>query len=269
MHSLLSAIQQERGLASWLKSGLWRRGFDRGSLSRAEARVDEDHKAFLLEKAHHFPGRSLMIEATAIGVDGRRVQIHVAFLAHQDTWRIRADCTCPNGLSCEHSAAVVLTVLKDYFPQGGVKSNGSQEVAINPELNAWLAQLAINAHVGNSPAKSGTPAVKPKAESRFLAFCLTPLSQSSRQSWRFEMRLARHLRDGQFEITHTLAQADPSRPPQYMTREDFIPASLYHQRFRKHSLWQEMRLVDGDWEDLLEAAHATGRFYLFRLRDRS
>ena len=270
MNSILSAIQQERGLASWLKSGLWRRGFDRGSLSRAEARMEGDRKTIIFEDAHHFPGRSLLIEATAFGADGRSFQVHIGFLAHQDTWRIRTDCTCPNGLSCEHCAAVALTILKDFFPQGIVKSVASPQEAINPELNAWLAQLAITAHAAtNSPAQGGTPIAKPKPESRFLAFCLTPLSHSSRQSWRFEMRLARHLRDGKFEITNTQAQADPSRPPLYMTREDFIPASLYHQRFRKHSLWQEMRLVDGDWEDLLEAAHASGRFYQLRPRDHS
>ena len=43
IESLITAIQDEPNLVSWLKSSLWRRGFDRGSLTRATDYADERH----------------------------------------------------------------------------------------------------------------------------------------------------------------------------------------------------------------------------------
>jgi superfamily II DNA or RNA helicase len=257
MNQLLAAIQQERGLASWLRSGLWKRGFDRGSLSRAEDYATAS--SIIYQDVEHLPGDGVIVEAKVHGTQSRPYLTRVGFFTNRDSWKIEAECTCPVGLFCKHSAALVIHLLETLMPSPVKTTPIPQPQRLDSNIASWLAQLALATEAESKPSPSSA---KPKTqEKRFLAFCIVLQPFPSNPSWLFEMRVGRILKDDSFEITDTKANADATKPPKYMTREDFIPASLYHQRFRKYSLWHEMRLELGDWEDLFDAAHATGHLY--------
>lgn len=253
MDELISAVSAEPGLSAWLKSGLWKRSFDRGSLLRAELYTDPEITKIV--EVRHEPRDLVQCEAQVNGSRKNHYSTRVGFLRNQGSWRIEADCSCPVGLYCKHAAAIVLSA-SGYSPSLPQPIPAAPTNVLDSSLALWLKQIeAVNEPTASPTARRST---KP-LEKRFLMFCIEPASFSD--SWRFSMRVGTHLNDGKLKVSETLAQADPTKPPKYMTREDFVPASLYHQRHRALAIWTEMRMENDQWEDLLETAQATGRLF--------
>ena len=65
LEGLITAVQGEPNLVTWLKSSLWRLGFDRGSLTRATAYADEEH--ITITEVDGLPKFSITCEAKVKG----------------------------------------------------------------------------------------------------------------------------------------------------------------------------------------------------------
>ncbi len=257
IESLITAIQDEPNLVSWLKSSLWRRGFDRGSLTRATDYADERH--ITVTEVAGLAKFSITCEAKVKGSGKSTYTTRVGFFSTGKVWAVRCDCSCPVGMYCKHSAGIILLLLEKISPQKVIFSSASAPVPskLEPWVNAWLEQIK------NVKAPASTPAKRVVPEKRFLAFCLCPPSVYSDHSrWQFGMRVGNYLKDGSASIGDVQATADPSKPPKYMVAQDFVPAALYHQRKRRKSLWDKMPMEGDGWDQLLESSLATQRFFI-------
>ena len=257
MNDLLAAVQSEPKLVVWLKSGLWRRGFDRGSLTRA---VEYANAANIhVTEVDRVNGDSIACEAKVKGSEKNPYLTRVGFFSTGKSWAIDAKCSCPVGMYCKHGASVILLLLDLLTPASEILSSANAPVPakLDPWVTEWLEKIK------NVSIEVASPPKRPTEEKRFLAFCLQPLSYYNEAPvWRFTLRVGNYRKDGGFTISDTVAQADPSKPPKYMTPEDFVPASLYYQRKRRKNIWDEMRFADDDWEKLLQATFATQRFFV-------
>jgi ERCC4-related helicase len=257
LENLITAVLGEPNLVSWLKSSLWRLGFDRGSLTRATAYADEEH--ITITEVDGLPKFSITCEAKVKGSGKGIYTTRVGFFSTGKVWAVRCECGCPVGIYCKHSAGIILLLLEKISPQKVIFSSASAPVPakLEPWLHSWLEQIK------DVSAPTGKPSKPPAEEKRFLAYCITPaLGYGTHKRWQFGMRVGTRLKNGSFSISETQAQADPAKPPKYMVAEDFVPAALYHQRKRKKNIWDQMPLDGDGWDKLLETAFATGRVYL-------
>jgi hypothetical protein len=259
MSELGAAILSEPALVGWLKSNAWRKAFDRGSLSRAVAYAND--RSVQVKDVGQVPGDSVSCEASVEGSRARPYQTRVGFFSTGRSWAVEAECSCPVGLYCKHAAAVILLALKELpapanEPAPRVPVVAKPAAKLDWRLSEWLDGVD-KARVSTEKAKKPAP-----PEKRFLAYCLEALSYyRSEDEWCFSMHVGTLRNDGALEISTNMAQTDLSRPPKYMTREDFVVVSLYHQRKRKENIWSEMKLEKGGWEELLEAAMQTSRLF--------
>lgn len=257
MKNLLAAVQAQPQLVVWLKSGLWRRGFDRGSLTRAVGYANAS--SVRITEVDRRAGGKITCEAKVSGSNKTAYLTRVGFFSTGKSWAVDAECSCPVGMYCKHGAAVILLLMDLLTPQPVVASSPGVPIPapLDPWLSEWLAKL------GKASAEIAAPPKRVAEDKRFLAFCLQPLSYyKEAPTWRFVLRVGTYQKNGGFTISETVAQADPSKPPKYMTTEDFVPASLYFQRKRGKNVWDEMRFADDGWEKLLQATFATGRFFV-------
>jgi SNF2-related domain/Helicase conserved C-terminal domain len=256
MKDLTAAVRAEPELVGWLGSGLWRRSFDRGSLGRAEGYANAGDIQVL--EVDRLNGDSIACEAKVRGSGANKYHTRVGFFSTARSWAVHAECSCPVGLFCKHGAAIILRLLDQLAPRPVAKAQAPAPVRQDPRVSLWLESLR-----GASRSLAESPKWVSE-ERRFLAFCLQPLyTYHEPDAWHFTLRVGTRAKDGEaFSISDSVALADPSKPPKYMVREDFVPASLYHQRKRKEACWDEMALKGGSWEDLLETAIATGRCYV-------
>ena len=257
LEGVITAVQGEPNLVTWLKSSLWRRGFDRGSLTRATAYADEER--ITITEVDGLPKFSITCEAKVKGSGKNPYRTRLAFFSTGKVWAVRCECSCPVGVYCKHSAAIILLLLEKISPQKVIFSSASAPVPakLDPWLNSWLEQIKNVSPATIAPAKRAV------AEKRFLAFCLSPAAgYGIKSTWRFGMRVGTRLKNGEVSISDTQAQADPSKPPKYMVAEDFVPAALYHQRKRRKNIWDQMPLESDGWEKLLETSLATQRLFI-------
>ena len=125
------------------------------------------------------------------------------------------------------------------------------------QLGEWLREIETAATV--VALAPSAPPVKP--EKRFLAYCIErPLAWEGKEL-HFVLRVGTHLKDGGVKISDSRSQADLSNPPKYLVKEDFLVASMFHQRAGKRNYYEDLALIGGGWEEFLEAAHATGRLF--------
>jgi len=259
MEDLVNAIRAEPELAAWLATSAWRKGFDRGSLTRALDYTGDVR----LEKITRSPDKAILVEARVAGSRANPYHTLVGFEKHRKSWSVTTECACPVGLYCKHGAAVILLALERMIPTAHNRiipaAQRPSTVVLDRNLADWLDKIRQSELVAAKEAKRAPTS----AESRFLAFCLEPVTYYQQANpWYFFLRLGNYRKDGGFTIQDSMAKADPSNPPKYMTREDFIPASLYHQLRRKRATWDELRFEGEGWDSLLDTALATGRFFV-------
>ncbi len=257
MNDFVAMVQAEPTLVVWLKSGLWRRGFDRGSLTRAMGYANDT--CIRVSQVSGVEGDSISCEAEIYGTIENPYFTTIRFFSTGKSWAVDAECSCPVGMYCKHGASIILLLLNLLGGSSDILSFPSAPVAqrLDPRVTAWLDKIKDCDGELASPRKLVTE------EKRFLAFCLQPMSYYNEAPvWRFNLRVGTYQKNGCFTISDTFAQADPSKPPKYMVPEDFIPASLYYQRKRQKNSWDEMPFKEDGWEKLLHATFATERFFM-------
>lgn len=264
MSDFTAAVRNEPGLVGWLKAATWRKGFDRGSLTRSIEYASD--ASIRIQDFHHLTGDGVSCEATVQGTAPKPYRTHVGFFSTGRSWSVETECSCPVGLYCKHAAAiirwVVHNVIGEAVPQPGSPQKSGVVAREKPEVLDWrLAEWLEAVDLARVPAVKTTKPAQP--EKRFLAFCLEhQQSFLNADDWLFTMRVGTHRKDGSAEISTTMAQTDLSRPPKYLVKEDFILISLYHQRKRRLGIWNEMVLEKDGWEELLAGALETSRFFL-------
>ena len=252
MSSDLSNLTAQPGLRQWILSGKWKGAFDYRSLARGNAYASERMIRQLVVR--NLPnGRDVVVSATIHGTAPKPYQTEVRFAMIRGQWLIDPDCSCPVAYLCKHAAGL-LAWLSAVLAK--VDSNAPPQ--LNAELRAWLATIEAAARAGN-PAE---PAATGKPENRFLAYCIEKPQFHEGSRMNFVLRVGTRQKDGSIRISDSRANADPARPPKYMTRQDLVVAAIYHQRYRNLRLWDDMPLEGPGWEEILAGALETGNVFL-------
>ncbi len=250
-----SPLNRLPGLREWIVADRWQNDFNSTTLLRGQAYISER----LIRQANITPdpaGRGVFVEATIHGASATPYLVDILFREHRGVWHAEPECTCSMGINCKHAAAL-LSLISFKLANGGENVFASDIPQLAPELREWLGVLENAAETAR--AQSAAPVVRP--ENRFLAYCIEQPIYQEKSKLNFVMRVGTHQKNGSIQISASRANADPSKPPKYMVREDLVIASLYHQRYRKLHLWSDMPLQGGDWDEILEAASATGRLF--------
>jgi hypothetical protein len=248
----LKRISDYPGLREWILEDHWKDTFDRFTLIRSRAYLSES-KITNIGISSELPRGSAVVFGLVRGASVKPYRTQIICREEKGTWKIDPVCSCPVEFSCKHAAALIEMVASRFLNRSRVDSP-----PIAPALREWL-------HAIESAAKSADVAPKKKArtksDGRFLAYCIEKPPHRHGSVYQFMMRVGTTLRDGSIEITDTRAGADPSKPPKYMVREDMIITALYHQRFRKLHLWNDMPFEGDGWEEILAEVFATGRLF--------
>jgi superfamily II DNA or RNA helicase len=194
-----------------------------------------------------------LITASVKGTSRLNYQVHVLFQANGGIWTLKTGCTCPVKFRCKHAAALLTLVTADLTKSGKV-GNPVHAQQLPVDLHTWLGTIEMAAQASTAP-----PIVLP--ETRFLAYCIERPIYQSEPCLNFVLRVGTHQKDGSIKISQSRANADLSKPPKYMTSEDLLIISLYHQRNKKMSLWNIVPFKGPDWEDIIKAALESGRLF--------
>ncbi len=250
-----SLLNQAPGLREWIIADKWQNEFNPTTLLRSKAYISE--RLIKQVTVDYDPvEREVYIAASIHGTAPRPYVTNIMFNEDHGVWRAAPECSCPVEYDCKHAAALLSLIsfqlAKD---RGSASSSATPQLA--PELREWLREIEKAAEAGR--AHAAAPVTKP--ENRFLAYCLEQPVYRESSRLNFVMRVGTRQKDGRVAISDSRANADPSKPPKYMVREDLVVASLYHQRYRRLHLWNDMPLQGSGWEDILEGASATGRLF--------
>ncbi len=247
-----SILTARPGLRQWLISGKWKSAFDYSSLARSSAYVSERIIRHL--EVDGAPAEGPVIVSAALhGTAPKPYQTEVIFQQINGQWRADPDCSCPVGYLCKHAAAVIYYLLSEL-----TKEHVNPAPQLTPELRDWLNSIETAARAGSPTASD--PVAKP--ENRFLAYCVETPHYHDASRLKLVLRVGTRQKDGSIRISETQANADPSKPPKYMTHEDLLVAAIYHQRYRKLRLWDGMPFEGPGWEGILAGAFATGNTFL-------
>jgi len=243
-------VDSIQGLRAWITDRIWVEDFDRVTLARGRSYADGGMISSVVFRESPIQGE-ILIKAKSEGSGMRIYSVSVWVSKVGRKIVADMDCSCPVGWRCKHSAAL-MSVLAAEMTNTPVR-NGAESV-MPWELKRWIEQIESSA-----VAKPASPPKKP-ANKDFLAFCI---EQQAPGKFVFIMRKATYgKQDERLRIFNSESRADPSRPPSYMVNEDFEIAGLYRKRHRKHGGWGGMDLEGPDWEDLINAAMASGRVFL-------
>ncbi|RYD32739.1 MAG: hypothetical protein EOP87_12285, partial [Verrucomicrobiaceae bacterium] len=163
MKRLAAIVRKEPTLVEWLRSGLWRAGFDRGSLARADGYLN----LISVVETDHVPGESVACYARLDGSRASPYRTNIRFIRTARGWFLDALCSCPVGLYCKHDAAMVLAMLGHLFSAPRSAPEPVKAPVLDAGVLDWLDE------VGSSLSSAGGAKKPSKAnETRFLAFCL-------------------------------------------------------------------------------------------------
>jgi len=255
MTANLSKLAAIPGLSSWLTDETWKFDFHQGTLDRSQPYISE----FRIKQVQCFCNqdhRSAYASAMIRGSSPTSYKTDILFKKHKGAWTMESECSCPVTFRCKHAAALLAFLSQNLLRSTGQKLPPHQQ-PLTLELRQWLTtieNLAVEI-----PTRTAAKTTKP--EIRFLAYCIEKPIYATGNKLNFVLRVGTHQKDGSIQISQSHANADPKRPPKYMVREDLLITSLYHQRLRLHEVWGNLPLEGPDWEDLLEAAAATGRMF--------
>ncbi|MCW1922384.1 DEAD/DEAH box helicase [Luteolibacter arcticus] len=266
MKEALAGIATRANLLEWLLAEGWATEFDRATLSRAAAYA-EDRTVKGVEWIELVSSGELIVTASVQGTRRKPYETSVVFRESKGRWSLETDCTCPVGTGCKHAAALLRLLRKRSIPVTAEEPDllrvdpVTPVGPVDPAVSSWLREIETAARSAGAIEEGK---VKESSESRFLAYCIEEPLGAHRRTLHFTLRVGMRLKDGTIRIQAGAANADPTKPAKYMSREDVMLATLFHQRKRRHASWGAMSLEGPDWDELLEGALATGRLFFGR-----
>jgi hypothetical protein len=250
----LSSIKSNPALRDWLLYGKWKQRFATGTLQRCSAYASARFiKNPVLAST---PGGELNLRALVHGTAPFPYQTDIQIEAVLGTYSVDPDCSCPVGMFCKHSAALLTWLVAELKKDALVPSK--PQPSFDPRLQDWLKQIESAALV--SPSSPPPPATA-KSENRFLAYCIESPLYRNDSTLNFVLRVGSHSKDGKILISESRSLADLSNPPKYMSHADILVAALYHKRNRKYYLRGNMVLEGPEWDELLAAALDSGHVF--------
>jgi superfamily II DNA or RNA helicase len=263
MNEALAGIAARPMLRDWLVAEVWHKTFGRGTIARALDYADEQSIRDV-EWIELDGTGELIVTASVQGSRRKPYETSVLFRESRGRWSFTADCTCPVGSSCKHAAALLMLLCLRSRPAPLAQPESVQvapAASLDASLTGWLREIETAARSAGAMEELKANASN---ESRFLAYCIEEPADRFRRTLQFALRVGTRLKDGTLRIQAGAATADPTRPANYMTREDIGIATLYQQRKRRFSQWGAMTMEGPGWDELLERALATGRVFFGR-----
>jgi len=232
----------------WLASRKWYDDYNKTALSRAKSYASVPPISNLKISA---TGRSFSnIRAEVKGTRRNPYHVDIEIYDIKTSFVSAAECSCPVGEQCKHSAAVL-----EYLSQELTSAvQAFQRVdKLSAEVSNWLQLLQLDNTEANRKKKA------PNQD--FLAYCIEPPSPySPDRTPVLELRKGSTLKDGEPRVTDTRARADAASPAAYFSPAD-IPLVAVYQAHVRHS-YEAPVLTGAGWDSLLrDALKAEHLFY--------
>ncbi len=243
-------LNEVSNLADWLASSSWKSHFDTTTLKRGVPYASERMVKYIEVMVDPLANLAMLV-ALIHGTSPFPYKTQISFRKQGSSWSLRAQCTCPVEKDCKHATALLTLCTASL----GV-SGATQTPQLSPDVREWLRKIGTVSAAGNLTSRKVTT----KSESRFLAYCIEKLTGPGNR-YEFVMRVGTRQKDGSITISDSRANADPSKPPKYMSREDMVITALYHQRYRKLHLWNDMPFSGAGWEEMLAEINETSRLF--------
>jgi hypothetical protein len=239
------------GLREWLMSGKWKRDFDHATLTRGVVYGSGRYIREVKARSDFMP-QGVIIGGLIHGNAPRPYVTDILFRKVGDAWTVDPDCSCPVGYGCKHAVGLLT-----FIAAGMSKPGPADGYHFDVKLGAWLREVETAAAVATIIPR--VPEAKP--EKRFLAYCIERPQAWEGRNPQFVLRVGTRLKDGGFTISDSRAQPDLSRPPKYLVNEDYLVTGMFQRRIGRRNPYNDLDLTGGGWDELLDAAHATGRLF--------
>jgi superfamily II DNA or RNA helicase len=245
----LDVIHENEVLSRFIRSGDWMKSFDNATLKRAKPYASSN-LIYDLEIKDQLNVGYVSIECRVRGTAATPYKLMIQLTVRGKEVFIQSACSCPVAYSCKHTAAVFIYLAKILIHGGD-----SAVVPMPHELLSWLSRVKKSSVI--STVK--TPENKPKAENRFVAYCIEKLEYE--HDYHFSLRTGTRRKDGTCSITKTQVTTDLSRPPKYVTDED-RPHIINYLALKKISRsWDYVSVKGKGWGDFLLNLAAEGRLF--------
>jgi superfamily II DNA or RNA helicase len=268
IHVKPSELAEFPDLIPWLLSGVWKDEFDASALQVGGLTVVNMRTIDPESEDYEDIGNDadLVVSADLRDPNGRRQHSLVSFYLDSEDEEFPVDfvseCSCPTGYTCKH-VAMTLQALTLLASRAKATEQAGHEARVDPRIRSWLTKIRRVEKETSTPAKSARP------YNKFLAYCIEYHQPSAYSGGVprlvFCLRMGSRTKAGEWNIEHSHANADPTRPAKYMADEDLAICSLIHARKHKMSVWgSEIPLSGPDWLSILRPAAATGRLFFNR-----
>ena len=254
MDSLDNIFQRFPTLSEAFRDRSWMREFDGQSLSRAKGYADGRHITSIRMKEY---SRGVgMISAEIQGSTKRPYRAEIRFRTQGGTMHLEPDhCSCPVMYECKHLAAVML-FLEKRAAKHHLTSTGVAQTGIDWQMADWLKRFEEAAAADHGIAAA------PKPYNKILAYCIE--KEMYRDWLMLTIRVGTVKKSGEVSLASSYATADLSKPPQYMSDEDFLLVSRLRRFQRARFDYGGIPLEGEGVGKFLEDVLATGRLFVIR-----
>jgi hypothetical protein len=260
----LSDLAEFDGLIPWLVSGAWKEHIEPSELKAAGLSI---HTLRFLDEEEAYDDPTFLLGSEVREPTGRRHRTAVSFYIDPEDEEypvdFTTDCSCDFSYTCRHAAATL-----EFLSSIAATAGPARRSPVNPEIGHWLRLIRqAEQNVTANAARATSPA---KPYNKFLAYCIefreSRYPAGSEVTPYFGLHIGSYNKSGGHVIESTHATADPAKPAKYMAPEDLAICAAYHARRRKVGAWDsDMPLGGSGWDEILNAALATGRLFFSRV----
>jgi len=260
----VSDLAEFDGFIPWLVSGAWKDDLQPSNL-KTEGYTISLLKLLDDDEAYDDPDLLVGSQVREPSGNYHRAAISFYFDYEDEDFPIdfTFDCSCSNSYVCRHVAATM-----ELLSSIAATASPARKAPVNPEIDRWLNMIRQAEKI--VAAKSARPAQPDKPYNKFLAYCIE--YRESRYIYGgsvvepyFALHIGSFNKSGGHSIEASHATADPSKPARYMAAEDLAICAAFHAHRRKVGAWgAELPLGGPGWDDILNAALATGRLFFTR-----
>ena len=252
MDSLDKIFDKFPTLVATLREGEFESIFDRRTWSRARSYASGSHIKTLRIKEDE-PGMGSIL-AEIKGTASRPYLARISFQEFSSAMDLNPEeCSCPVGYQCKHLAAVLM-YLEKRAERYTAPLNTVQPI-LDWETEDWLK--GIREEAVKNAAASAAPS---NPYNKILCYCIE--KNSYREDIVLNLRVGTLKKSGDVTLDRSLASADVSRPPKYLSEEDLPLVIRYRTLQRQHFDYQGLRLQGKGCGAFLTDLFATGRLFI-------
>ena len=254
MDSLDSIFDRFPTLPKALRANQWMADYGQSTITRAREYADARHitSVRMKEQAPGWGSISVEVQGTA----KRPYQVVIQFHTKSNSLILSPDyCNCPVVYDCKHLAASMLFLGKR-AAQYSLVAEGLAGTGIDWQTADWLKRIEAAAAVEDGSAACAKP------YNKILAYCI---EKDAYRDWlMLTIRVGTVKKSGEVSLDRSFATADLSKPPKYMSEEDFILVSRFRKFQRERYDYGGLRLEGNGCGKFLEEVLATGRLFVIK-----